>query len=97
MLNTAISDWGAIPFPTLITWPIFPFMAKASIFGVLAASNGVFPFKLGLGRSPIPSSRIYKILKSRLTGMLEEIKTHDLSVMSRYLGSHFRQISHTKD
>ena len=57
MLNTAISDSGAIPFPTEITWPIEPFFAILSRLGVFAASRGVFPSKSGCGRSPTPSNR----------------------------------------
>src|SRR5215216_2978168 len=41
IFKTAISDWGAIPFPTLITLPIEPFLANASRLGVYAASRGV--------------------------------------------------------
>jgi len=47
-LNTAISDSGAIPFPTEITSPITPFLAILSSVGVFAASSGVFPSKSGL-------------------------------------------------
>ena len=52
-----MSDSGAIPFPTEITSPITPLLAILSNVGVFAASNGVFPFKSGCGRSPTPSKR----------------------------------------
>ncbi len=69
MLNTAISDSGAIPFPTEITSPIVPFFASLSIFGVTAASNGVFPFKSGCGRSPTPSNKTYTKCTSEFSVM----------------------------
>ena len=42
MLNTAISDSGAIPFPTEITSPIAPLLAILSKIGVFAASMVFF-------------------------------------------------------
>ena len=57
MLKTAMSDSGAIPFPTEITSPIDPLLAILSKVGVFAASSGVFPSKSGCGRSPTPSKR----------------------------------------
>jgi len=57
MLKTAISDCGAIPFPTEITSPIVPFLAILSRFGVFAKASGVSPFRSGCGRSPTPSKR----------------------------------------
>jgi len=56
-LNTAISDSGAIPFPTEITSPMAPFDAILSKIGIFAAYNGVFPSKSGYGRSSTPSKR----------------------------------------
>ena len=57
MLKTAMSDSGAIPFPTEITSPINPFFVNLSRFGVTAASNGVLPLRSGWGRSPTPSNK----------------------------------------
>jgi len=57
ILKTAISDSGAIPFPTVMTSPIVPFFVNLSRLGVFAASSGVFPTKFGCGRSPTPSRR----------------------------------------
>ncbi len=56
-MKTAMSDSGAMPFPTVITWPNAPFFASLSRFGVTAASSGVFPSRSGCGRSPTPSRR----------------------------------------
>ena len=56
MLKTAISDSGAIPFPTEITCPIDPFFVNLSKFGVCAEPNGVFPLRSGCARSPTPSN-----------------------------------------
>jgi len=52
-LKTAISDSGAIPFPTEITSPIVPLLAILSNVGVFAASNGVFPSNLGVEDLPL--------------------------------------------
>ncbi len=57
MLKTAMSDSGAIPFPTEMTSPITPFCASLSRVGVVAASSGVLPSRSGCGRSPTPSKR----------------------------------------
>ena len=66
MLNTAISDSGAIPLPTDITLPDAPFDAIASSAGVDAASSGVLPPRSACGRSPTPSSSTYIMLMPEL-------------------------------
>jgi len=59
MLKTAMSDWGAIPFPTLITLPKQPLEVNWSRLGVRAASRGVSPPSNGCGKSPTPSNKTY--------------------------------------
>src|SRR4249919_415287 len=50
-----MSDSGAIPGPTVTTVPVLPRHARASRFGVSAASSGVRPSNAGIGSSPSPS------------------------------------------
>src|SRR4029077_9558461 len=73
MLKTAISDWGAIPFPTDMTCPMEPFLAILSRLGVFAKLRGVEPFRSGCGRSPIPSSRTYIICTSELSEIFHQL------------------------
>src|ERR687893_2647090 len=57
-----MSDCGAMSFPTVITSPMRPLLAKESSAGVEAACNGVRSPNLGFGRSPTPSSSMYIIV-----------------------------------
>src|SRR5919198_750455 len=60
MANTAMSDSGAIPSPTVWTRPCLPLAARPSRTGVRAASRGVFPSSSGMGSSPSPSRQTYR-------------------------------------
>ena len=52
---TATSLSGATPFFTEYIKPVFPVLARESIFGVFATSRGVLLPKVLIGKSPIPS------------------------------------------
>src|SRR5213078_4346894 len=59
MANTAMSDSGATPGPTVVTDPSRPSAASESRSGVSAASSGVSPPNSGMGSSPSPSRHTY--------------------------------------
>src|SRR5262245_13881435 len=63
MANTAMSDSGAIPGPTVVTTPVLPCRARESRNGVRAASNGVRSPSSGTGSSARPSRHTYSSLR----------------------------------
>src|SRR6185503_19984791 len=60
MANTAMSDSGAMPSPTVVTVAVLPRRASASRNGGSAASSCVRPSSSGIGSSARPSRQTYR-------------------------------------